>query len=442
MQRMETTGNRNSRNVCGGILAFWMALLLAGYPLLGIDWFHLGDLSFRTAMAYHGVLIPAWLLLVLAYNRLNGSLAHWDRLFEIAAVVASLLVGLGGAFTRQPGFTSATVFQVAGLVLAELTVLAIILKAFFFYFGQFGSGLDRTAWWTVTVALLGMSLATPLGHLAGAVKDLGSNAPLFGRYLRFLGIQSKEAVDAAIGAHSHQMLAAFLTAGFALPLVQKSDSKQGLALFFEKVGLLTMLVATLLQVTLYQYSGWFKWEPPDLFSSGPNGIPLDDFILAFLGFGMLFLIPFLLAKGENKAIPEYYSRTVRGLTTIFVAAYLISIVGLGVFIEFHESYFGHGEGSAPGVLNDMAYIRAHLLFGFMIIPILVAVWLNLFSGDKWQKWLASGLTVLVILTGFIGTFALTFYLNSSILKISFAFTIIFLLWSGGKQIINKKGDES
>ena len=58
---------------------------------------------------------------------------------------------------------------------------------------------------------------------------------------------------------------------------------------------------------------------------------------------------------------------------------MVSVVLLGVYIEFHEEFFGHGEGDAPGATNCLAYIRAHMLFGFMVIPMMLAVLLNLAS---------------------------------------------------------------
>jgi membrane protein YdbS with pleckstrin-like domain len=45
---------------------------------------------------------------------------------------------------------------------------------------------------------------------------------------------------------------------------------------------------------------------------------------------------------------------------------------------------------------------------------------------KRQKWLVADFTILVVITGFIGTFTWTIYLNPLMLKISFAFITVFL----------------
>ena len=60
---------RNILNMSITILSAWSGLMFVLYALLGVSWFHLGDFSFRTAMAYPGILIPAWMMLALAYSR-------------------------------------------------------------------------------------------------------------------------------------------------------------------------------------------------------------------------------------------------------------------------------------------------------------------------------------------------------------------------------------
>ena len=410
------------------ILSAWSGLMFVLYALIAVSWFHLGDFSFRTAMVYHGILIPAWMMLALAYSR---HIEHSDfirKLLGTGAVSASILTGIGSALIRDQGFSLGTGIQVTGMILAEITVLAIIIESFWHHFRTPQNGINATAWWTVSIGLVGLSLATPLGHLAGAVKDLGEKFPIFVKHVALLGLTPKDVVSGYIGSHSHQILAAFLAAGFALPLIRKSFGKPDVVYFMEKIGLFVMTVATIVQVALYQYCAWFGWEPPDLFSNGPNGLPLDDFVLVVLGLGMLLLIPSLLAKDKKTFTPEDYSQFIRGIVTILLIAWMISVVALGLYIEFHEQYFGHGEGNALGVLKDLAYIRAHLLFGFMIIPMLLGALLNgNLLNTKRQKWFIAGFTILVVITGFIGTFVWTFFLNSLILKISIAFITIFLL---------------
>lgn len=422
------TNEHKILNMSTAILSAWSGLMFIIYALVSVSWFHLGDFSFRTAMAYHGILIPAWMMLVLAYSR---HIEHSDFIkmsLGTAAVSAGILTGIGSLLLRRQGFSLGTGIQVAGMILAEITAIVIIIESFWYHFRTSQNGINETAWWTVSIALIGLSLATPLGHLAGAVKDLGEKFPLFVKHVGLLGITPNDVLSGYIDSHSHQILAAFLAAGFALPLMQKSSGKCDFAYFMEKTGLIIMTMATIAQVALYQYCGWFGWEPPDLFSNGPNGMPLDDFVLVILGLGMLLLIPSLLAKDKKNFAAKDYSQFIREIVTILMIFWMISVVALGIYIEFHEQYFGHGEGNAPGVLKDLAYIRAHLLFGFMIIPVLLGALLNgNLLNTKRQKWLITIFTILVVLTGSIGTFEWTFFLNSLILKISMALTAIFLL---------------
>ena len=65
--------------------------------------------------------------------------------------------------------------------------------------------------------------------------------------------------------------------------------------------------------------------------------------------------------------PERWRGIAYGLFIVFFA---VAVIGVGVFIEFHEGFFGHGEGTAPGVLNAKDYIRAHFVYGFIMIPML------------------------------------------------------------------------
>ena len=431
--------NKNrALNICIAVLSGWSGIILIIFTLIGVQWFHLGDFSFRTAMAYHGILIPAWLMLVLAYFRYIEHSNILEKLSGIGAVSASVLTGIGAALIHKPGFSLRTGIQVTGMILAEITVLSIIIISFRYYFITSQDDINKAAWWTVSIGLIAMLLALPLGHLAGAAKDLGDKYPLLLKHAEILNLPTKDVIDGYIDSHSHQVLAAFLAAAFTVPLIRKSRGKSGIVNFLKKIGLFVIVTATIAQSALYQYCAWFGWEPPNLFSNGSNGLPLDDFILVILGLGMLLLIPALLAR-DKSINGDNYSRCINRIVAIIMMAFIISVVAIGVYIEFHEQYFGHGEGHAPGVLNDMAYIRAHLLFGFMIVPILLGTLLNAnLLSDKKQLYFLAGFATLVIVIGFVGTFVWTFFLNSTIIKISVFLTVLFLLVFAFQLVISTK----
>ena len=273
-----------------------------------------------------------------------------------------------------------------------------------------------------------MSLATPLGHIAGAAQYLGHHFALFRKYVAMLGLKPDAVIDGFIGSHSHQVVAAFLASGFAIPFMRKSWGKSHFSNTLTMMGLIIISTATVMQVALYEYCAWFAWEPPDLFASGPNGLPLDDFILVILGIGLLLLLPAFLAKNKTTSNGMDYSRFTGGLLSMLLVAYIISVVALGLHIEFHEQFFGHGEGNAPGVANDLAYIRSHLLFGFMILPVLLGILLNVsLSKARGRDLLFGVLVTLAVATGLAGALLWTFALNVFWLELSYIFTIIVLL---------------
>ena len=406
------------------ILAAWSAFLLMAHSAIGVSWFSIGDFDYRTAMAYHGLLIPAWMMLVIAYLRQIGAAAFSLKLLEISALCAAVFTGIGSLIISDQGFSFGIVITITGMVLAEMTALIIIVESLLFFIKMKPKGIDPVAFWTVWIALIGVSLATPLGHLVGAAHDLEAKLPAV---INFFGLNSDEAVDGFLGSHSHQVLAAFLAVSFSLPLLRKPISKNNIVRFVGKGGLLLILFSTISQVLLYQYSAWIGWEPPELFVKGPNGMPGDDFVLSVLGVGMLLLIPALLQKKSDRDSSKNSDFSLKISVVIAILAYIISIVVLGVFIEFNEQFFGHGEGSAPGVFNDMAYIRAHMIFGFIIIPLLLSAFLNLhFFNSKNERILIFSMFVLSVVTGAAGVFLWTFYLSSLLIKISFALTAISL----------------
>lgn len=187
------------------------------------------------------------------------------------------------------------------------------------------------------------------------------------------------------------------------------------------------LTATVAQTALYQYCACTGYEPPDLFASGPNGLPLDDLILIILGVGLLFLTPALLFRNTKDINARYHPKHINRTISFILLAYIISVVALGLYIEFHEQFFGHAEGNASGVPNDLAYIRAHLLFGFMVVPLLLGTLLNmdLLKGKK-QLSLLLGIVILIITAGLAGTFTWTLLLSPILIEISVYLTALLL----------------
>jgi len=429
---------KNSSTEFRGAAAFlmvWSGLMLVLDPLIGIHWFCIGDLDWRTAMAYHGVLIPAWMLLVLAYARTIEGLSDSRRgRIGIGAVGAAVFTGIGSVLIRREGFSFGAALQVLGMTLGDITALVVLVLAFREHFGRkHPTAQGNLSWWSVSIAIAALSLATPLGHLAGAVRDLGRQFFVFSAHVSLLGMAPEDVLDGYIGSHSHQIVAAFLAAAFVLPLLRSPRRLSGVMVRVGQVGLILVAGATVVQVVLYQYCAWLGWEPPDLFANGPNGMPLDDFVLACLGVGLLLLVPALWRTGvEPKASAAGTPSAVSRLTALLLLSFLVSVVALGVYIEFHEGFFGHAEGAAAGVVNDRAYIRGHLIFGFMIIPILLGVLLHAdgFLTARHRTRLFTVLTLIIAGLGTAGMFLWTFSLNPALLKAALGLTVLLLLVAG------------
>jgi hypothetical protein len=405
-------------------------LLIAAH-VLGVKWFELGDFGYREAMYYHGIGISAWMLLILVSTRTMlkplGSKAM--ALINFSAVTAGLLAGVGGALIRQEGLSQGTPVMIAGMVLADITAwLVIILFARDVWFSRVSTGstdklLER---YTLIIALVSMSLATPLGHLAGMVQDFGQKFSIFSLHVAMIGAKPDDVLSSYITSHSHEVLAAFFVAVLLIPIISDFETRKPPQRYIERVGLVIVLIATVAQTAIYQYSACLAWGPPTLFESGPNGMPLDDVALTILGVGILMLLPtFFYATAKKAGAIASYQPTVEKTVAFLFLTYIVSVLCLGVYIEFHEGFFGGGESTALGGLNDLAFIRGHLLFGFMILPVLLVGMLSL-KGliPKKVGILASLIAILTAVLGSTGMYFWTFHLDATVIKWCYGIAVL------------------
>jgi hypothetical protein len=415
------------------ILVCWMALLLIAAPFLGINWFNPGDLSYREAMYYHGIGVSAWMVLVLvaAGSTLKPYKPIVYSIIGVGSVSSGLLVGIGGAMVGQEGISLASVVITVGMVVGDLTALISVLLLLYDLWTSRGLADKILARSALIVALASLSLSTPLGHLAGMVQDFGEGFPPFAFHLSLIGAKAEDVLGGYIGSHSHEIIAALLAAMILVPAVIYRGKQKPWQNIFERAGCAIIILSTIVQTAIYQYSAWWAWEPSTLFESGPNGMPLDDVVLAILGIGMLLLsLTFLPIAGDKVSEVNKSRRAFRSAIAILAFTFIISIVGLGIYIEFHEAFFGGGEGSAPGVVNDLAYIRGHILFGFMILPALFAASLAGLQLPSYRRGiLASLITISAGVLGGLGMYFWTFYLNSTLMEVCYFVAVLSLLSS-------------
>jgi len=397
----------------------WTALLFGVDLFSGIRWFQTGDFGFRTVMAYHGLLIAAWLLLLMVFFRPVKTSLFLQKIIHYGIAFSVLLTGVGTWFVHYGNCSLWTGIFLTGLVFTVLISIVITVVSIRYFFQLPADKINSLALWTVVFAFGSMLLAAFPGLLAALIQTLGS----------FISPESPTSILAAsrtgnyVDAHSHQMLASFLSAAFTLPLVYRQvPLKQKKISLLQTIGLILILLATLAQTTLYQYCAFSGWEPPVLFHHQLNGIPLDDAFLSILGLGMLLLLPtFWLTTGKKT-----HWLPISRLIAALLFAYLLAVVLLGIFIEFHESFFGQAEGNAPGVPHDLAFIRGHLLFGFFIIPLLLSVLLHArnFSVLHVHFFIVFGW--LIVITGAAGVLFWVFSLNTILIKTAFYLTFLFL----------------
>lgn len=413
------------------VLICWMAFLLFAAPFFGINWFTPGDLSYREAMYYHGIGISAWMVLILvaASLTLKPHKARIDLAINLGSVSSGILAGIGGVLIRQEGISPGTIIIILGMILGDLTALTVILLLVYDLWISRGMANKIFARSTLIIAIASLSLSTPLGHLAGMVQDFGDRFPLFVLHLNLIGAKAEDVLGGYIGSHSHEIIAAFFAAVLLMPAIIYKGNLKPWQSMLEKAGCAFILISTIAQTMIYQYSAWFAWEPPTLFESGPNGMPLDDIVLTVLGSGMLLLLLTFLPFAGDKILDAYKSqRAFRSVIALLALTFILSIIGLGIYIEFHEEFFGGGEGSAPGVINDLSYIRGHIVFGFMMLPALLSAslaCLQLPSSKKGNltSWIAISASVL----GGFGVYLWTIYLNPTMIEVGYYATVLALM---------------
>jgi hypothetical protein len=411
----------------------WFASLCTG-----VAWTKTGNLDSQAAMVSHAVLVPAWMLLALyALGHLDAAVSEpWKRRTAQAALAAALLSGVGVVPVSGSGFSLVTALQAAGMFVADLVGLVVLVALLLQRRGQSRPGVNALACWTVIVSFAALSLATPLGHLAGAAQLFGGKLAFFRHHAAVLGLPPDHVMEGYVGSHSHQVIAAFLSVGFVMPLIRADLAAARWKNVVRTVGLVVVLLSSLAQMTLYQASAWFGWEPPTLFAHGQDGMPLDDVVLSILGVGLLLLTPALLGRTDDG---EGHARTARlsgAARVTLLGTFLIAVVGVGVYIEFHGQHFGLGEAAgAVGAENTQAYIRAHLLFGCMIVPVLLGALAHVRRlNGRFLPGVILGGAMAIALLGMVGVLLWTFGLQAWAMMVAMVLTGVLLLALGASLL--------
>ncbi len=389
----------------------WIALGLVISFIARVDWFEPGDFDAVTAMGYHGLMVPLLVFFYLLAVKISPLEELQGRLYAGAAVFAVVLAGPFALLNRAEGISAAAALQISGMVITDLlgVVMMVVLFRFMLKSGEVMRG-KRLPIGLLLSSVTAILLAAPFGHLAGWGNDIGiARFPGVSSWLNTVGMQAQDFQEGIVASHSHLIAAALFCALTALAVLryQKQDMpewKKRMLQFALGLTITSLLAATV----IYLVSALIGWEPPTLFVSGPqgeNGVPLDDVILSSMAVGWLALIIGLRGKNE----PETRSdRLTRIAVFINWTVAFVGVVLVGLYIEFHETFFGGGESPAPGAENDAAFVRAHLLLGFLLLPVVLAFLLAVAEKHRGTlkaekgKLIFASLSIIGMLTGISG----------------------------------------
>jgi len=356
----------------------WIVIALVSSPFFNVHWFVPGDFTYPEANYYHAIMIPALILFyILTIKVLHLDLTKGNA-FAVAAMLSVLFAGVGSVFNASKEISVSTIAQVIGMSMAELLGLVLVACMIKRYFGEHGREKERgVGFLLLLVSLSAILVAGPLGHLAGWSIDIGtSSIPGLNTWLGATKMSPQDFREGLVTSHSHLVMAALMSGLAAVAATYLHyQSRDALWSHISETGLWIVLVSLLAATGVYVSTAITGWEPPVLFASGQSGIPLDDVILTLQEIGFLVLAAGLFGP-QRRHGPEPLSAMEKGVRNSIVTAWVTGFIGavvLGVYIEMHEGLYGAGEAPAARALNDNIFIRAHMLFPFLILPVLIAI---------------------------------------------------------------------
>ena len=406
----------------------WIFLALVLSPLFGIQWFTPGNFNYPTAMYYHSLMVPVLILLYLLSKELFPLRFVNQRIYVVNAILAVLFVGIGSIFNTGKGISIAAAIQIFGLFLTDILGIVLVIALFLFAREENKkTAKPNLAFWLLLASIISILMAAPLGHLAGWYTDIGLNSiPGLQALLDTSHLNSVDFQEGLVGSHSHLIVAALMSGLAAVTVLYfQYQSQSGWKKRISSLGLWMTLISLLLATAIYVFSV-AGWEPPTLFVSGPNGIPLDDVILSVQGIGFLILIAGLsgnLAWMDNKFFGPIITKVRFSVFVNWIAGFTGAVL-MGIYIEFNEGLYGAGLPPAPLALNDSIFIRVHMLFPFLLLPIIFAVTLAIGCRYKRSARLPAWPTIFIWISllgmflGLAGEFFWFITLNASIFIIS------------------------
>lgn len=388
------------------------------------------DVYWRLVLYWHGSIFIPWItvlacLVCVTYNlgSLKGTASKLLRESMLyGGLIAVPLAGIAGMFDVYDRFLLGIPLwlQILAFLIGDEIAVALIITMLI-YPKASGVGYDKVglAYYTVLVAVVGVLISAVEGHIGGWITWFGPWPSFVPQYINFtmypvLGYYNATAIitwtENVVTSHSHTMLP-LLMAGLVALIASNYgyNEMKGKPKILSSLGFLVMMYMIVAVVWIYIVAGVGNYSIPALFSSGPNGLAMDDMMTGMIGWGALLV---LIGLGYYAYKERKFDRS---LLFIMIAAALIylTIPITGYYIEFHESFFGFATPvQGPGWMFDAVYVRLHQDFGFFLLPALITAILAFnymgidIKGKKYVSELLSIGSIIAFIFGEIYTFTL------------------------------------
>jgi len=351
--------------------------------------------------------------------------------YGVTAMADTVMIAVGSIFNVHKGLSIAAGIQIAGFIVLDFLGIALVTGLIVFMRKpSMHKKRIGTALWILLISVTFLLMAETLGHLLGWGQDLGiTSLPGMKKWLAVTGVTADTFLDNIKTSHSHLIVSSNHCGFAAIASIHFGYEKlSGWKKAAAKIGLWMILVGIVTAAVIYFMSALGNWDIPNLFMSGPhgeNGLALDDLILGFIEMGGVLLF-FSLA----------IHNTTRSNTLLRVALFLdwlyaaIGAAVIGYYIEFHETFFGGGNLPAAGAVNDQAFIRGHLLFSFLMLPIIFALFVaadTISIQSRWTRSLFPCAGIAAMTLGLIGEIIWVKTLNGTLFEYSLIFLSVVII---------------
>jgi len=377
-------------------LLVWLALLALGGAFVS-GAFRAGPASgYAAGMYLEGLFVSLFgLLALVALDVFNPGDAgrRLPVIMVWGALLAALLGGVGGIFSGAAGDGLPEGLQALSFLCLDVVLVALAVALCFR-----AAALRRVWAWAAVLATLAALAATIMGGIANWIAAFGDwPRAIVGGYAAFAGLQWPQWLGNLTAASGHVTAAALLALAVATTCAAFGPDREGGAL--TKAGLWLMAAGTLATALIYLVGGFSVAQPPILFQGGPgglNGLAGGDLVG---GLGVVLGGTLALVGLGIERRPDAVHRW--GAALLVVLA-LVTVVGVGYYIQLHESLYGMGALAAPAAAADAVYTWFSQDFAYVLAPALLAAMLvlKLFVADGARR----RMTQTVLLSGMLVVF--------------------------------------